>query len=234
MNTETLNPPEPARLVDGASIDKLSGLPDQNSTAEIYQDALDRGQPVLFIDIDDFRAINSVFSYRTGDHVISDLGKMIRIVFPENRAGRKGGDEFIVVFDDESVENQEKAYDFVDYVARYLSIKAPTGCRFSATVSAGFGRGFIDGDSALPVCEYLVRKAKLNGKNRLALLYEKDCVFRQGPWLAPAAKKYLGEYSLVQTKQILDTFRWYHANRIDRQFDRAADSLFKWMKEIAS
>jgi diguanylate cyclase (GGDEF)-like protein len=230
METETMNP----ETGYDPFIDSLSGLLGQNSTAELYQDALDIGLPILFIDIDHFKAINDVFSYKAGDEVIKDLGRMIRMFFPENKAGRKGGDEFIVVFENESPETQEKAYDFVNYVEKYLTVRSPVGWHYSVTISAGYAQGFVDLDTMLPACEYLLKQAKLNHKNCLALFLENECVFRHGSLMSPESRKYLAEYSFVQSKQFLELFRWYHASRIDKHFDKTLDDLFRMMNAIVS
>ena len=228
MKTETMNP----ETGYDPFIDSLSGLLGQNRTAELYQDAMDIGLPVLFIDIDHFKAINDVFSYKAGDHVIKDLGRMIRMFFPENQAGRKGGDEFIVVFENESPETLEKAYKFVNYVEKYLTVRSPTGWHYSVTISAGYAKGFMDFDTMLPACEYLLKQAKRNNKNCLALFLQNECVFRRGSLMSPTSRKYLGEYSFVQSKQFLDLFRWYHASRIDKRFDKTLDVLFRMMNDI--
>jgi diguanylate cyclase (GGDEF)-like protein len=213
-------------------IDAVSGLPGPNVSSEIFQEATDNCFPILLIDIDDLRAVNSIFTSRAGDRVISDLGAMIRIAFPDNPIGRKGGDEFVVIFDDDGAESREKAYEIIDHAARYLTVRSPSGCRYSVTISAGFGRGFMDPDRSLPTCEYLVNKAKLSKKNGLALLVDNECVFRPGPELLPGARKYLGDYSFQQTKHLVDVFKWYHGLGTNNHFDDVLDQMFRKMNPL--
>jgi diguanylate cyclase (GGDEF)-like protein len=229
METETMNP----ETGYDPFIDSLSGLLGQNRTAELYQDALDIGLPVLFIDIDHFKAINDIFSYNAGDTVIKDLGRMIRMFFPENQAGRKGGDEFIVVFENDSAEAREKAYKFINYVEKYLTVRSPTGWHYSVTVSAGYAKGFVDFDTMFPACEYLLKQAKRHHKNCLALFAENECIFRRGSLTSPMSRKYLAEYSFVQSRQFLELFRWYHAPRINKHFNKTLDKLLRMMNDIA-
>ena len=230
METETFYPVADCDFI----IDKLTGLPGQNSTAALYQGALEIGMPVLLIDIDHFSAINNVFSYKAGDRVLKDLGRMIQTFFPENQAGRKGGDEFVVTFENDSAESQDKAHEFVHYVSKHLLVRSRTGCSYSVTISAGYARGFVEFDPDLPVCEFLLKQAKLNQKNRLALFLENECVFRQGALLSPVARKYLGTYSFTQSKQLLDLFRWHYASRIDEHFNKTLGDLIRMMNEIVS
>lgn len=230
MQTETVN----AITWSDQFIDRLTGLPGQNSTADMYRDALDRELPVLFIDIDDFKAINSVYSYTAGDCVMKDLGQMIRTFFPDEPACRKGGDEFIVVFESDSLEARKRAYEFIDHVGRFLTVKSPSGGRFAVTISAGFAAGTMRTDASLPACEHLVRQAKLNQKNCMAMLSNGGYVFRRGPRLSPTSKKYIGEYAFVQSKQLLEIFRWYNAAKIGREFTTALNELLRMMNEIVS
>jgi diguanylate cyclase (GGDEF)-like protein len=230
METETLNLETDCDFIT----DKLTGLPGQNSTAALYQGALEIGLPVLLIDIDHFSAINNMFSYKAGDRVLKDMGRMIRMFFPENQSGRKGGDEFVVTFEYDGPESQDKAHEFVDYVSKHLTVQSLSGCTCSVTISAGYARGFVEFDPDLPTCEFLLKQAKLNHKNCLALFLENECVFRRGSLLSPASRKYLGKYSFIESKQLLDLFRWYYASRIDEHFDKTLGDLTRMMNYIVS
>jgi len=49
----------------------------------------------------------------------------------------------------------------------------------------------------------------------------------------PDVEEIPGEYSFVQSKQFLDLFRWYHASRIDKRFNKTLDELVRMMNDIA-
>jgi len=98
--------------------------------------------PVLFIDIRSFQGDHDVFSYKAGDHVIEDLGRMIQMFFPGNQAGRKGGDEFIVVFETTVPKHGKKAHKFA-IMSRNTDVRSPRRCAlFSHHKVAGYGKGF--------------------------------------------------------------------------------------------
>ena len=58
----------------------------------------ERSLSLCYLDGDNFKSINDEEGHDTGDHVISELGRIIReSIKPSDRAYRLGGDEFAVV-----------------------------------------------------------------------------------------------------------------------------------------
>lgn len=55
---------------------------------------------VLFLDLDDFKAINDTLGHEAGDHLLVDVGDRIkRLVRNADTAARLGGDEFAILLD---------------------------------------------------------------------------------------------------------------------------------------
>lgn len=55
---------------------------------------------MLYIDLDNFKATNDTFGHDAGDYVLRSLAKRIETLLdPEDRLGRLGGDEFLVLLD---------------------------------------------------------------------------------------------------------------------------------------
>ncbi|HVS64836.1 MAG TPA: diguanylate cyclase [Thermoanaerobaculia bacterium] len=90
-----------------ATYDHLSGLP----TLRLFDARLDRavsdalraGEPValLYVDLDDFKAINDSFGHSAGDRVLKEVAaRMAKITRHADTVARIGGDEFGVIVTD--------------------------------------------------------------------------------------------------------------------------------------
>lgn len=95
-------------LIEKSSIDPLTGLLNKQYLMEKYG-ALG-GQPVpmslLFLDVDDFKAINDRYGHMVGDQVLKGIADCIKaVVRSGNDAVRFGGDEFVVVLEGTSAED---------------------------------------------------------------------------------------------------------------------------------
>jgi diguanylate cyclase (GGDEF)-like protein len=91
------------RLRHQAFHDILTGLPNRALFTERVEAAVSRGDgeaAVLFLDLDDFKAINDTLGHAVGDEVLAEVGRRVqRAVRPSDTAARLGGDEFAVLLD---------------------------------------------------------------------------------------------------------------------------------------
>ena len=86
--------------------DELTGVLSRRAFAQRAAEAADRarrgvdGAAYLFLDLDDFKAINDgPRSHQVGDQVLAALGERLqRSVRVTDAVGRRGGDEFMVLF----------------------------------------------------------------------------------------------------------------------------------------
>ena len=96
--------------------DPLTGLLGRAAIIDRAQHALDRRAryggtvAVIFLDIDDFRAVNSSLGYRTGDRLLTAVAeRLLGTLRGADTLGRTGGDDFAVVLED--LANPSEAYD---------------------------------------------------------------------------------------------------------------------------
>ncbi len=96
-----------ARLLHLASHDQLTGLANRAVFLARLETAISRidrragGLAVVFIDLDDFKAVNDAFGHASGDQLLTELaGRFTRQVRPEDTVARFGGDEFVALFED--------------------------------------------------------------------------------------------------------------------------------------
>jgi diguanylate cyclase (GGDEF)-like protein len=91
-------------LVFLATHDALTGLPNRTLILDRIEQTLRRARhkqepvAVLFVDLDNFKAINDSLGHSTGDELLCAVAERLEGVIRETDAlGRMGGDEFVVV-----------------------------------------------------------------------------------------------------------------------------------------
>ncbi len=117
-----------AQLTRQAFHDALTGLPNRALFTDRVSHALKRrgrqhrGVVVLFVDLDDFKAINDSLGHQAGDRVLQEVGERLRTtVRPGDTVARLGGDEFAFLLED--VSDPADAEEVADRVA--ISLGAP-------------------------------------------------------------------------------------------------------------
>lgn len=94
-------------LAHMARCDSLTGMPNRRAAFErlhkTLEECQDSGKPfaVVYIDLNDFKAVNDSLGHHVGDCVLKETGQRIVESIPMGQfAGRLGGDEFIVILTD--------------------------------------------------------------------------------------------------------------------------------------
>lgn len=96
-----------------ASFDPLTGLPNRrvllDRLLEAEQRAMHNGWQlgVIYLDLDDFKAVNDTYGHQVGDELLKSVSAaMTPMLGPGDCLARLGGDEFVVVVED--VEGREE------------------------------------------------------------------------------------------------------------------------------
>jgi diguanylate cyclase (GGDEF)-like protein len=153
--------------------DSLTGLANRALLFDRVRHALarrDRGAVgVLFIDLDDFKAINDSFGHSRGDEVLVEVGRRIRgVLRPLDTVGRLGGDEFAVLLED--VPEHGVATGVAERILLALSSPvAVTGRELEVAASIGIalsGPELHDADELVRGADLAMYAAKAAGKGR--------------------------------------------------------------------
>ncbi len=86
-----------------ATHDDLTGLLNRTGFAQAAEADLARpreDRSLLLLDLDGFKSVNDVYGHKTGDRVLVEVARRLRLALPEGcHAARLGGDEFAVLHD---------------------------------------------------------------------------------------------------------------------------------------
>lgn len=163
-------------LAHQASHDALTGLPNRPQSLEALAGTLSRAQRsgamigVLFVDLDDFKAVNDTFGHAAGDDVLRAVARrMQRVVRGGDMVGRLGGDEFVVLL--EPVVDEESAVGVAQRLIAEVSapIKLSTGQEVSVGASVGVAisqDAQTDPDALLVEADTAAYRAKALGRGR--------------------------------------------------------------------
>ena len=160
------------RLQNLATHDALTHVLNARSFSQRVTQELERNRryrhplALLYLDLDDFKAVNDTHGHQTGDAVLRLVADAIRrAVRGADVVGRLGGDEFAVLM-------PETPGPEADAVAQRLSAGLSTAFRGSPTVTASIGvvscAGTTAGtDDVLRSADQAMYEAKKAGKNRV-------------------------------------------------------------------
>lgn len=146
-----------------------------------FQDRIDRAierfetsrKPVslLFIDVDDFKAINDTYGHQRGDDVLKTIGEaIISATRKKDMVFRYGGDEFAVILHNAS---REEAFRVAERIRDNVRCSVD-GLTSFKKVTVSIGVAILDEDSAdkkvfLEIADRSLYEAKNQGKNRVAM-----------------------------------------------------------------
>ncbi|HUK45326.1 MAG TPA: EAL domain-containing protein [Gaiellaceae bacterium] len=156
--------------------DELTGLANRALFADRMSHALKRkvrdhqvGMAVLFIDLDDFKAVNDGMGHDAGDDLIRGVADRIRTnVRPADTVARLGGDEFAVLVEDTlSADDVMRLADrLVEALALPIEVKG-VGMAVPASVGVTFATHDSTVESLLRDADIAMYSAKSQGKGRI-------------------------------------------------------------------
>jgi diguanylate cyclase (GGDEF)-like protein/PAS domain S-box-containing protein len=161
--------------------DDLTGLANRALFIDRLEHALRRslradqvGIAVLFVDLDDFKAVNDGMGHAAGDALLRGVAERIRsCVRPADTVARLGGDEFIVLVED--IPSQEHVTALARRLLEVLQLPIDvTGVSLAVPASVGVSFATRDStaESLLRDADIAMYSAKSQGKGRVTMFDE--------------------------------------------------------------
>jgi diguanylate cyclase (GGDEF)-like protein len=161
------------QLEHQANYDALTGLPNRNLLHDrlkqaVYAQRHARAIAVVFIDLDHFKFINDSLGHSAGDKLLQEMAERLRqAVRDGDTVSRLGGDEFILVLNDQ--QNEDIVFRAMQRIISEVSKPVVIeGQELTVTCSAGISLYPQDGpdvDTLLKNADAAMYRAKEHGRN---------------------------------------------------------------------
>jgi diguanylate cyclase (GGDEF)-like protein len=169
--------------------DHLTGLPNRSLFTGRVAESLARTRTrggsiaVLFIDLDDFKAINDTFGHHCGDELLAAVAERLSgtVVAPDS-LGRLGGDEFAVLVEDAGADRAHRVAEEVIAALRRSFPLSGTAVRVGTSVGIAVANDGQPGADDLlrnaDVAMYAAKRAERGGYRAFDPVLLRDLVHR--------------------------------------------------------
>jgi diguanylate cyclase (GGDEF)-like protein/PAS domain S-box-containing protein len=165
------------KLREQATLDVVTGLYnrrflDESLARELHR-ALRRKSPlcVAMLDLDHFKRFNDTFGHEAGDALLREVGQLLRDkVRKSDISCRYGGEEFVLVFPDSSLEDTRLRVEEIRALVKALELRHGDQALGKVTVSAGIAQASADGskpNELLRAADEALYAAKQAGRDRV-------------------------------------------------------------------
>ncbi|TFV87296.1 GGDEF domain-containing protein [Oxalobacteraceae bacterium OM1] len=163
------------RIEELAGLDELTGLPNRRRLMGFITEEMDRsrrnGKPfcLAIVDLDRFKAVNDGFGHLIGDEVLRSFAAGLREAARKtDRVGRYGGEEFIIVLTEASLEEARQPLDRVRLTTAALHWEGPlTGLHMTASIGVAEYLQPESAETLIDRAEEALMLAKAAGGNRM-------------------------------------------------------------------
>jgi diguanylate cyclase (GGDEF)-like protein len=158
--------------------DPLTGLLNQGAIVELLHKEVARqtrhqaSVGIAMIDVDGFKAVNDTHGHPVGDLVLREVAvRLGHAVRRSDSLGRYGGEEFLVIFSEASLEAAvlaaERLRQSVDREPVRL-VSGPIPVTISIGVAVARQAGAASSEALVAAADHRLYEAKRNGRNRIA------------------------------------------------------------------
>ena len=160
-----------------ASTDPLTGLLNRRSFEKLAHEELARMErtkhtaAIALFDLDHFKQFNDMYGHAFGDKVLTEIASISHTELrgPFDRLGRWGGEEFVILLSNLTLEQAESV---CDRLRRRIEKTKMSYKDRSAIVTASFGVAPLQANRSLEACleeaDAMLYQAKNTGRNKVA------------------------------------------------------------------
>lgn len=147
-----------------ARSDALTGLANRQSFSEALRSQRSQAA-VVYIDIDNFKAINDSLGHPTGDRVLQEVARrIVEATRPTGLVARLGGDEFAALLDGVGMETARVIGERI-----VQSVREPMSIPNCGPVTVSVGMANFQSDGAVYDADQALLIAKRSGRNQLVI-----------------------------------------------------------------
>jgi len=132
-----------------------------------------RPMGVLMLDLDRFKQLNDTSGHEAGDAFLREMGELLqRSLRREDIACRYGGEEFVVVLPDASLEDARRRAEQIREAIKMLRISSQGAIVGPLTASigvAGFPDHGLSGETLVRAADTALYRAKREGRDRVVV-----------------------------------------------------------------
>ncbi len=130
---------------------------------------------LLFIDIDDFKAVNDTFGHGVGDKILVKITNRInKLLSGDSYLVRYGGDEFVVIFDQDCSDIDKTLKQFVTTISKKIYIANHIICPSFSVGAVDVTKFKDDVDELITFADIAMYDIKRNGKNDYKIFTKTD------------------------------------------------------------
>jgi diguanylate cyclase (GGDEF)-like protein len=162
-----------AATQNAASVDALTGLANRRAIMDLLRQRIEHatlggGCALLLLDVDHFKAINDSLGHQAGDHCLRTVGAVIaRNIRSDDRAGRIGGEEFVIMMPDTASEMARTVGERLRSAIENAEIRHADGQPVTVSIGVAVGDAGETVDSLLARADRALYQAKRQGRNRV-------------------------------------------------------------------
>jgi len=164
-----------AFLAQQAKQDFLTGLLNRGAISQVIEQEMERAQrersslTVVMVDLDHFKEVNDSYGHLFGDDVLREFAKRLSSnLRPYDRAGRFGGEEFLVVMPGLSQDSLDRIRNLHRQVTLDSFVVGSVSLRISCSFGVAQFRPELNTlESLLNLADKALYAAKANGRDRV-------------------------------------------------------------------